>query len=165
MKLSVKVHHDIFLGNICTNNRPMCKMKEMSGGVTMKNNYFIPGFEPDEIRDMAKSALKQIHERSVKLVKHDHKELNNAVFDLHYRNLNEPYEEFYGLNNTCPNRIRANVFSAAFDPFGQGRIITEGNQMCKVGVTIQNFDRQLDSADHGKNIAVETASGSIKVTQ
>ncbi|WP_131002631.1 hypothetical protein [Klebsiella variicola] len=131
----------------------------------MKDNYFIPGFEPDEIRDMAKSALKQIHERRVSLGKHEHEVPNRAVLDMHIVNLNEPYEVFYSLNTTNLNRAQAAVVSAGYESFRQCRLVTDGHQKYEVGVTIHEFDCQLDSADHGENIAVGSASNSKIVAQ
>ncbi|CAM3613580.1 hypothetical protein [Rahnella victoriana] len=131
----------------------------------MKDNYCIPGFEPDEIRDMAKSALKQIHERRVSLVEHENEDPNRAALDMRFVNLNEPYVVLCGSNETNLIRAQAAVVSAGYESFRQHPSVTDGNQKYEVGVTIHEFDRQLDSAGHGKNVSVGTASSSEKVAQ
>ncbi|WBU47628.1 hypothetical protein PF050_14125 [Kosakonia pseudosacchari] len=131
----------------------------------MKKNYFIPGFEPEEIHDMAKSALKQIHERKVNPVKYDHDEPNRTARDMKYINLNEQYEVLYALNKANLNPAHAAGVSAGYNSFRQYHISTNVHPKHEVGWTIHKFDLQLDSADHGKNVVASTASISKKIAQ
>lgn len=124
---------------------------EISGGLTMKNNYFIPGFEPDEIRDMAKSALKQAHESKVNFIKHDCDELNCTLLNVQITNL---------------NRSNATGVSAGYRSFHQDHLVTNDHQKYEANVAINEFVRQLDSADHGKNVVARTkVLSSKKVAQ
>ncbi|WP_290522101.1 MULTISPECIES: hypothetical protein [unclassified Leclercia] len=133
----------------------------------MKNHYFIPGFEPDEIHDMAKSALKQIHERKVNLVTHGSDEPNLTVMDVPIVNLNEQYEfeVHYSSNNTDPSCGYGAGVSAGYRAFHQNHYVTHVHKGYEIDITIHDFDRQLDSADHGKNVVAYTTSSSKKVAQ
>lgn len=138
-------------------------MIEMSGGLTMKNNYFIPGFEPDEIRDMAKSALKQAHARHVMPVHNE--QTNSAALNIHDLELREPYEFNYGQTIDHLNNTHRNGFITGNESFVECHVVVGSTQTCTFDAAIRSFDRQLDSADHGENVSIEAASSSVKVAQ
>ncbi|MHA1085999.1 hypothetical protein [Enterobacter ludwigii] len=129
----------------------------------MKNNYFIPGFEPDEIRDMAKSALKQVHARHVMPVHNE--QTNSAALNIHDLELREPYEFKYGQTIDHLNNIHGNVIYTGNESFVEYHVVVDSTQTCTFDAAIRSFDRQLDSADHGENVSIETASSSVKVAQ
>jgi len=132
----------------------------------MKNDYLIPGFEPDEILDMAKSALKQVHERGGNLLWTNSDAPNLGGVDVQSVNLNEQYELHCSSNNINHlNCEYADALGAHYKLFYQNNLVTKIHQMYEVGFTNHEFDRQLDSADHGINVVAGTASNSKTVEQ
>lgn len=126
----------------------------------MKKDYFIPGFEPDDIHDMAKSALKQIHERSAGIVRYYCDEPNPNGMDVQNVNLNEKYEVINGSSF-----VQASAVSAGYNSFHLHREVTDSHRRYNIGLTIHDFDRKLDSAGHGKNVVTGTASNSKKLAR
>ncbi|WP_213715733.1 hypothetical protein [Cedecea lapagei] len=131
----------------------------------MKKNYIIPGFEPDEIHDMAKSALKQIHERRVDIIVHGDDESNSGVAYAQFVNLHEQYEVDYLSHQTNSNSIYTATSGSDYNSFHQHNLVTDAYRLDYVDVKIHEFDRQLDSADHGKNLVVGATLSAKKVSQ
>lgn len=127
----------------------------------MKKDYFIPGFEPDDIHDMAKSALKQIHERSADIVRYYCDEPNPIGVDVQTVNLNEKYEVINGSSFVQA----ASAVIAGYNSFHLHREVTDSHPRHNIGLTIHDFDRKLDSAGHGKNIVAGTTSNSKKLAR
>jgi len=122
----------------------------------MKKNYFIPGFEPDDIHDMAKSALKQIHDRSVDTVQYYCDEPISAEMCMQVVNLNDEYQAFNG------SKLMHEVTGLSIDycSFHTDHAAIDAHQESEMGTTIHDFDRQLDSANHGNNVVTCTTTNS-----
>ncbi|KTR91410.1 hypothetical protein [Pantoea dispersa] len=119
----------------------------------MPDLYYIPGFEPDDIRDIAKSALRQVRERQATIYAENNREVLGAIYSHPIAGVVEP-DVMYGYIdkiNLCEKTTRCGVLTGYANHLPPS--------FCTAGIlphyninAVHKFDCQLDSADHGDNV-------------